>query len=113
MVVLGGGMQPVHKLHGTMQVAAYTVPSRWAFESMILLEVDHQTKWKPPSLRPGQPTPPGLPTTHQDVAEYHFPTDEEGKSHRGAVWHGVMALAILFTILVASIFVILRFRDVH
>jgi hypothetical protein len=119
MVVLGGGMQPVHKLHESMQYAAYTIPSRWAFESMILLEAGspEQKVWIPPRrpavLPPGSTLPSaGLPTTDQDVAEYHFPAGEEGK-HRGKVWHGVLALSILFTILVALIFGILRFRDVH
>lgn len=115
MAVLGGGMQPVHKLHSTMRVAAHAVPSRWAFESMILLEAESQAKSPPPPVLP--PMPPGqkMPTSSQmehkeeDMAEYHFPAEE----HRGKVWHGVLALSILFTILVASLFGILRLRDVH
>jgi ABC-type multidrug transport system ATPase subunit/pSer/pThr/pTyr-binding forkhead associated (FHA) protein len=101
MVVLGGGMQPVHKLHPSMQLVSYAIPSRWAFESIMLLEVDHQKSWVPQS-------PPGKPVA-QDMAEYHFPKD----GHRGKVWHGIAGLTILVTMLVVSIFCILRFRDVH
>jgi ABC-type multidrug transport system ATPase subunit len=105
MVVLGGGMQPVHKLHRTMQLATYAVPSRWAFESLLLLEANAEGSkpWTPP---------PNHPAGKQDIAEYHFPK-EDGPVHRGQVWHGVLALGIILSILVAAVFAILRMRDVH
>lgn len=114
MVVLGGGMQPIHKLHDSMQAAAYAVPSRWAFESMILLEAERPDKFAPkvaPKMPPGFDAPKTPP--RQDIAEYHFPNAEEANKHRGEVWHGVLALSMLFAFLLISIFVILRLRDVH
>ena len=81
MVVLGGGMQPVHKLHDTMQVAAYTVPSRLAFESMILLEAnaEGQEPW-----RPKHAAHPAKQRRRQSTI-----SPQKEPPHRGKVSHGV------------------------
>jgi len=98
MTVLGGGMQPVHELEGSMQKASYVIPSRWGFEGMLLLEAKH---------RPGA-TPPGMHSA-EDMAELRFPVDKT----RGSVPRAVCALTALFVITTGMIVGILRYRDVH
>jgi ABC-type multidrug transport system ATPase subunit len=38
MVILGGSMQPLHKMPGYMQTVASAMPSRWEFEGLLRVE---------------------------------------------------------------------------
>ncbi len=94
MVVLGGGMQEIHQMPSVMRWAAQTMPSRWAFEGALLLEIEDRDP---------------APVTGQDMAERPFPKDD----HRTSVWASFLALTVMLTLLSGSVLVILRLRDVH
>jgi hypothetical protein len=53
MLILAGVMQPVHKMNSAIQVLAHVMPSRWAFEGLLLLEADERPTWVPLTM----PTP--------------------------------------------------------
>ena len=40
MVILGGVLHPIDEMNGPMKLCAQFMPSRWAFEGMLLLEAD-------------------------------------------------------------------------
>jgi len=44
MVILGGSIQPIHKMHRASRLMCQFVPTRWAFEGLALVE--------------GRPSPP-------------------------------------------------------
>lgn len=102
MVVLGGGMQSLHKMPEAIQLVAQTMPSRWAFEGAILMEVKEHPK---------QPAPPIIPPEGfkaPDMAEGVFPQDK-----RTSTPTAFMALSMMFVLFSGSVLVILRLRDVH
>jgi len=63
MIVLAGVLQPVHKMNSAVQLFANVMPSRWAFEGLLLLEVEDRPTWTPPAIPPlapeGTPAPGG------------------------------------------------------
>ncbi len=120
MVILAGILQPVHEMNAPMQWLAQVMPSRWAFEGLLLLEVEDRPKWTPPVL----PRPPGQPPQapaaagkppaaeqpkEQDMAERYFPQQDERMGTRAS---GV-ALVAMLVLLVGAIYMILQSRDVH
>jgi ABC-type multidrug transport system ATPase subunit len=50
MVILGGILQPVYEMDRPMSWLAHLMPSRWAFEGLLLLEANDR-----PTLPPAQP----------------------------------------------------------
>lgn len=94
MVVLGGGMQEIHQMPGVMRWAAQTMPSRWAFEGALLMEIEDRDK---------------APVTGQDMAERPFPKE----NHRTSAWAAFVVLSAMFCLFTGSVLVILRLRDVH
>jgi hypothetical protein len=69
---------------------ANALPSRWAFEGLLLLEAD---------ARPGrEPADEPMPKGGPDLAETYFPAETERTGPRGAA----MALAFLLVGLTAS-----------
>ena len=115
MVILAGVLQPLHKMNTAVRLLSQSMPSRWAFEGLLLLETQERPTWTPPKI-------PALPTagqaaagkeetdeTEQDMAENFFPAEEErtGSGNSG------LALFVMFVVLVGSIHIILRVRDVH
>ncbi len=50
LLIFGGAMQPLHKMHPALRLACNAFPSRWAFEGLIVLESDR---------RPAAPVPAG------------------------------------------------------
>jgi hypothetical protein len=47
MVILGGMMKSVHDMNGVMRFASNFTPTRWAYESMVLLEAKERPEGKP------------------------------------------------------------------
>ena len=112
MVILAGILQPVHEMSRPMRWLAQAMPSRWAFEGLLLLEVENRPNWTPPA----PPALPGIPTAatageqprKQDMAERYFPEDE-----RLGTCAGGIVLAAMLALLMGAVHVILRSRDVH
>jgi ABC transport system ATP-binding/permease protein len=98
MVVLGGGMQEIHQMPWIMRAAAQTMPSRWAFEGALLMEVDDREKG-----------PAGTPMAGHDMAERPFPNAD----HRTSALAAFLVLMLMFCLFTGSVLVILRLRDVH
>jgi ABC-type multidrug transport system ATPase subunit/pSer/pThr/pTyr-binding forkhead associated (FHA) protein len=103
MVILGGILLPLKDMHQSVRLLCYLMPSRWAFEGMLVVESD---------ARPVVPMPavPGSPQETPDFAEGYFPKKDD---FRLGVPASVMGLATLFVVLAVAIHVILRSRDVH
>jgi hypothetical protein len=102
MVILGGILQPPHKMREPGGALTALMASRWSFESMLQMESRERPE-SPWQQIPGQPPP-----VPQDVAERYFPKDE-----RSASATPVAVLLLMLVALVAGILAILRSRDVH
>jgi ABC-type multidrug transport system ATPase subunit len=102
MVILGGILQPPHKMRQPGGALTSLMASRWAFESMLVMESDERPE-SPSSQVPGQP-----PVAPVDVAERYFP-----KAERSAPATPVAVLLSMLGVLVAAILKVLKSRDVH
>lgn len=130
LVILAGILQPVHQMSAPAKLLAQVMPSRWAFEGLLLLEVRDQPSWTPPVIRPGvpaerqssdsnslatgpeaaDPVPTKVARSRQhDMAEKYFSREDERMGTRASG----MALVTMLISLVAAIHVILRSRDLH
>lgn len=110
MVILGGALQPVHRMTEAARIICSVAPSRWAFEGMLLEESARQPHFQPSSLT----IPPyaGFPMERmreQDMAEYYFPQAEQRSS--SAFSRGSLAVILSGTLL--ALILALRLRDVH
>jgi hypothetical protein len=85
-----------------MQVAAQTMPSRWAFEGGILLEAKERTR------QPEPPPPLNQNFRSTDVAEGVFPEDK--RTSPSAAFAALILMLMIFS---SSVLVVLRLRDVH
>ena len=70
MIVLGGWLWPVAGSRPPIRLAASAMPSRWAFEDLLLLEVGLANPQCRRSWRIATPT-------EIDIAESYFPADSE------------------------------------
>jgi ABC-type multidrug transport system ATPase subunit len=110
MVILGGAMQPVHRMTGAARIVCAAIPSRWAFEGMLLLESRHQPSFQPPASAIPLPAGPWKgPEPEQDMAEYYFPRDE-GRSSTSV---SAGALGATLAVCLCALLLILRLRDVR
>jgi ABC-type multidrug transport system ATPase subunit len=107
LAILEGMMQPIHRMPRFLQTLCKIIPSRWAFEGMILLESAHRPQ-EPPPLEPVPSPVVELPHL-RDMAELYFPRESERRS----VPICAAALAFLILLLNGLIHVILRLRDVY
>lgn len=102
MVILGGILKPPHQMAAPMKLLTQTMPSRWAFEAMVVGEGGERPTVTLPAV-PGQPQ--GEP---QDLAQRYFPLAE--RSFDGLP---VLVLGLMLLALVVAILEVLRSRDVH
>ncbi len=102
MVILGGIMQPLHKMGQPGEALSGLMASRWAFESMLSLESAERPEWTPPAVA-GKPAP-----APRDVAEHYFPDKE-----RSTPPTPVAVLLVMLLVQVIGVLRILRSRDVH
>jgi ABC-type multidrug transport system permease subunit len=117
MVILGGVLSPVHKMPDLSQWLCQLMPSRWAFESLLLMEAQERPKFSPPPLpaaaetfsRAAAPAATRTAQPRDDMAEAFFPAD----SQRMGVASGVTSLAAMLVVLAATIWFALRLRDIH
>ena len=117
MVILGGVLQPVHKMNTVAKWLSIVAPSRWAFEGLLVLEAGQ----RPSGAMPAGPTPGGgvdkpaakTPSVErrpeEDMAEKFFPIKTERMGTRADA--GVLFLMLL--VLAGSVGAILRARDIH
>jgi ABC transport system ATP-binding/permease protein len=105
MVIAGGMMNPVHKMNDGMYAFAQTMASRWAFEGLLVVESEERPNWKLPAI----PGATGQDTKERDLAETYFPVDDERLGYPFSV--GVLGAMLM--VLVVSIMIILKIRDVH
>jgi ABC-type multidrug transport system ATPase subunit len=108
MVVLGGGLLPVHTMQAPLQSLAYCLPLRSGFESLLLIE---SSRWTlgPSAFSEGlAPQRTSDDSDRPDLAEAFFPKDQ-----RAGVSTSVLLLAGMFLTLVAGIWLVIRARDLH
>lgn len=108
MVVLGGAVQPLDKMHVLVRGVAQLAPSRWAFEEMLLTEAALQKRMPMPnanmSMR-GRRTETKEPP---DIAEGFIPENRR--------WHRATPIICLVSMLgsfIAATAAVLRARDIH
>lgn len=134
LVILAGILQPAHRMSAPAKLLAQVMPSRWAFEGLLLLEVEDRPLWTPPASTSDHVTTSSAavsasrsngiasesvvadsllteaePPRPHDMAEQYFPRESE---RMGTIASG-MALVTMLAGLVAAICVILRSRDLH
>lgn len=105
MVILGGILMPLVDLPDPATVLADAMPSRWAFEGLLVPEADARPSLElPPSGKPAEPNAQAEPihARVEDLAEAWFPRDgwRSGADTPGwmlaAIWVlGVVALKLL------------------
>jgi energy-coupling factor transporter ATP-binding protein EcfA2/ABC-type multidrug transport system permease subunit len=110
MIILGGVLQPLHKMHESIQFAAHMMPSRWAFEALLLMESEERGSRQPPTIQPNTDVDYRVEgDVGQDLAESWFPKD----GHRRCVFAGVIALIVMLGVTLYANYTILSRRDVH
>ncbi len=117
MVIFGGVLPPIYKLPEAIQPIYWLMPSRWAFEGMLVLEGESQEAalYTAGGRRIRRP----VLALSRDLAEFHFPKQKLNEANNtledyryGPVIGGMM-LETLFLVLVAAVAGILRMRDLH
>jgi hypothetical protein len=98
MVILGGAIQPAHKMHRFSRLLCQVVPTRWAFEGLVVLEAGH---------RPLSPAP--TDEAKKDMAEAYFPKE----THRAPAWAPPAILGGMLALGAVGVGGVLRRRDVH
>lgn len=105
-------MQPLHKMNGVMSACAFLAPSRWAFESMIVVESARQ----PLGPSPYRSCDDDDTETEEEVGEQGRPDMAENyfpEPDRFGVMNCKIVLLMMTLLLVFSIYITLRLRDVH
>ncbi len=103
MIMFGGALVPLADMSQAARAVAQAMPTRWAFEGLVLLESGERPLWEVPSL-PG--TPPAA-ATWKDFADRYF-----ARHVRTDLTTDAAVLAGMFGLLVLAIGVTLRARDV-
>ena len=98
LLIFGGALLPLHKMHSSLRSACNVFPSRWAFEGLVVLESDR---------RPFAPTPAVVDLPPRDMADRYFPAETD----RMGPWAAVIALTGTLLFLITLVAVILRCRD--
>ncbi len=110
MIILGGALLPVRQMSPPVRPVCYAIPSRWAFEAMLVLEAKARPELGPvPGAVPPAPPPPGPAAETEDMAEQHFPKKDGRVGTGGAAG----TLGVLLVILVVAVHLILKARDIH
>lgn len=104
MVLFGGALMPLHRTASIGQAASMTMAQRWAFEGLLVMEVENggEDRKMIASKIPGAPAP-------GDMAEKHFPKDD----HRLGPMTAFTALLVMLVVVIVTPGVVLRLRDIH
>jgi ABC-type multidrug transport system ATPase subunit/pSer/pThr/pTyr-binding forkhead associated (FHA) protein len=102
MVILGGAIQPMPRMHQGTRLLCEIIPTRWAFEGLLQVEARQR-----PQLILGE----GGAHEVRDMAEPYFPQKDRLLSHEE--WLGLGVLAAMLASGVVGVAAVLRWRDVH
>lgn len=127
MVILGGVMLPVHEMPSAGQVCAMAMPSRWAFEAMLLEEaqerekirvIERENPLEPENKLPAEIAvlsadyqPENYEIGVEDMAEPTFPIVDQDV--RVGVLPAMLILGAMFLLTISAIFTVLKIRDIH
>lgn len=107
MIVLGGVMQPLHKMHPTVRLLANVAPSRWGLESVLLLEA--RSRELGPSAYMGVAnSEEANSSARPDFADNYFPP-----RNRVGTFGSNVVLAAMLVVATCGVLAILRSRDIH
>ncbi len=121
MVILGGILQPQHEMKSVVRWCSNAMPSRWAFEGLLLIEAAERPKSPAINLAGANPSDATTKDAAEpaskhsrakpsvDIAEAYF----QGKTDRMGIRASVFALGAMFVLLILTIQTALRMRDVH
>jgi ABC transport system ATP-binding/permease protein len=108
MVILAGVLHPLHEMNRGVSMLAQMMPSRWAFEGMLVMESRRRPVLYLGDL-PGHGAVPAGSDRQEDMAEHFFPA----KTDRLGVVASCLALMLTFGLVVGGVYACLRFRDVR
>ena len=102
MVIMAGAVMPLKDMNPKVRMLCNAVPSRWAFEAMMLAESDG---------RPDYPIPEGIPEPDEipDFAEGYFPEE----NHRYGIKACFLGLGLCALVLLSATVLTLYARDIH
>ncbi len=103
MIMFGGALVPLSEMRTPARTVAQVMPTRWAFEGIVLLENEQRPVWEVPSL----PGTKAHTKETKDFAERYF-----ARSVRTDLATCAAVLGGMLLFLVASIVITLRLRDV-
>src|ERR1700730_14026968 len=111
MIILGGALFPVHQM--PLPRVADFIPSRWAFEGLLLQEVKAHGNGVQPEINCRDSSLPASSLSQAnlvraDMGYSRFPT-----CRRNGVEVDAIVLALTLAVLAAGMLVILKLRDVH
>ncbi len=117
MVILGGVLQPIHAMGPASGWLCQVMPSRWAFESLLVIEAQGRPQWQQPalpdadSISPAEAVsaPPSQTLRQIDMAEVFFPKHGQRRGVRTAA----LVLIAMLVLLAAATWAILRARDLR
>ncbi len=115
MVILGGILQPPREMNALGRWCSSTVPSRWSFEALLVLESTERQKSAPRSITsasltsPDAAAGPAVVKPDFDIAEFYFPRNSE----RRGVPFCLFALGAMAVLLLLVIQVTLHSRDLN
>jgi hypothetical protein len=109
LLIFGGALQPLHKMHPSLSFLCNAIPSRWAFEGLIVLESDRRPFAPAPPVVTADASDAGHSAAIRDVAQEYFPAETNRMGPRAAV----IALGGTLVFLVGLIATILRARDLY
>lgn len=127
MVILGGMMKSVHDMHGVMRLASTFTPTRWAYESMVLIEAENRPEGKPilktqdeeafDKLSPQEEPDGELEDEGEESSDYYRRPDiahlSFPETERVGTLPSVLVLLGMLGVLVGANLWVLRARDVH
>ena len=102
MILLSGGIKPLHTMPPVARWLAQASPSRWAFEANIVMEAEKHQAFVLKGAR-----------SQNDIAEAVFPARSTNGTERIPVNMCWGVLASMFAFLLTSILAVLRRRDIH
>lgn len=125
MVILGGIMQPAHRMGQPMEAGSHLMASQWAFEGLMVVESRERPRAPAPAaaaVAPADAPAGGSPGEASGASETRPQGDEEApdmadayfpEKQRASLPEVGAALGGMFVLLVAAIAYVLKSRDVH